>query len=352
MRNREEAPASSPGRRWSNRSARESMPLRTPRSAPSILHCTQCGRPDTDGFCVDHDLGRPDARQVQQAPRVRAERRSEGAGRRGRTIASALMLAVVLLSSAAMWFFAVASLDDQRTRFNHQGDLIRALTGQVGHLEEALSDSTARGRAAEVALTRVDRRLGSLEADVASQPDPDGVAAEALRSVFTIQTDGSQGSGFAVSSDGSTTLIITNYHVIESTWAIGSRDVQVTRHGKPMAGTIVAVDAYVDLAAIRVQRSFPELTLSPDQPAVGDFVLVVGSPYGLEGTVVSGIVSAFRDSYLQLSAPVNLGNSGGPVLDGQGRVIGVIVAKSAPAESEGLSFAIPAEVACLTVIEC
>jgi serine protease Do len=84
--------------------------------------------------------------------------------------------------------------------------------------------------------------------------------------------------------------------------------------------------------------------------------LVMGSPLGLEGSVVSGVVSSYRveegEEYLQLSAPINPGNSGGPVTDVDGTVLGVIVAKYAGFAIEGLAFAVPTDVLCATFDVC
>ena len=86
-------------------------------------------------------------------------------------------------------------------------------------------------------------------------------------------------------------------------------------------------------------------------PDVGTAVLVFGSPEGLEGTVTTGIVSAIRDGFIQFSAPVSPGNSGGPVVDYLGHVIGMTESKIVDQGAEGLSFAIPSSRVC-TIVAC
>ncbi|MDZ5449983.1 Do family serine endopeptidase [Labrys sp. ZIDIC5] len=157
------------------------------------------------------------------------------------------------------------------------------------------------------------------------------------------------GSGFFISADG---YVVTNNHVVDHAKEV---DV-VTDGGKTYTAKVIGVDPKTDLALLKVQDDagkfpFVELELQ-NEPRVGDWVLAVGNPYGLGGTVTAGIVSARgRDlnnstynDFLQIDAPVNRGNSGGPTFDLSGRVIGVNTAIYSPSGgSIGIGFAIPAE---------
>jgi serine protease Do len=157
------------------------------------------------------------------------------------------------------------------------------------------------------------------------------------------------GSGFFISDDG---YVVTNNHVVDHAKEV---DV-VTDGGKTYTAKVIGVDPKTDLALLKVtdnDNKFPfvELELKND-PRVGDWVLAVGNPYGLGGTVTAGIVSARgRDinnstynDFLQIDAPVNRGNSGGPTFDLSGRVIGVNTAIYSPSGgSIGIGFAIPAD---------
>lgn len=157
------------------------------------------------------------------------------------------------------------------------------------------------------------------------------------------------GSGFFISADG---YVVTNNHVVDHAKEV---DV-VTDGGKTYTAKVIGVDPKTDLALLKVQDDavkFPFVELEmQNEPRVGDWVLAVGNPYGLGGTVTAGIVSARgRDlnnstynDFLQIDAPVNRGNSGGPTFDLSGRVIGVNTAIYSPSGgSIGIGFAIPAE---------
>jgi serine protease Do len=155
-----------------------------------------------------------------------------------------------------------------------------------------------------------------------------------------------QGSGFFISKDG---YAVTNNHVVQN-----ADKVQVTADdGKTYTAKVIGADSRTDLALIKVEGdNFPFVKLTDSPPRVGDWVLAVGNPFGLGGTVTAGIVSARGrdigagpyDDFIQIDAPVNKGNSGGPTFDVDGNVIGVNTAIFSPSGgSVGIAFAIPAE---------
>ncbi len=156
-----------------------------------------------------------------------------------------------------------------------------------------------------------------------------------------------QGSGFFILADG---YAVTSNHVIE-----GADVVDVTTdNGKMYAAKVVGADERTDIALIKVdgRSDFPTVKFSDKTPRVGDWVLAVGNPFGLGGTVTAGIVSARGrdigagpyDDFIQIDAPVNEGNSGGPTFNVEGEVIGVNTAIVSPSGgSVGIAFAIPAE---------
>ncbi len=155
-----------------------------------------------------------------------------------------------------------------------------------------------------------------------------------------------QGSGFFISSDG---YIVTNHHVVE-----GAIKVEVVRdNGDILDARIVGTDPGMDLALLKVDGggSFPAVALGHAEAKVGDWVIALGNPFGLEGTVTAGIVSALGrdigmgayDNFIQIDASVNRGNSGGPTFNQAGEVIGVNTAIFSPTGgSVGIAFAIPA----------
>jgi serine protease Do len=155
-----------------------------------------------------------------------------------------------------------------------------------------------------------------------------------------------QGSGFFISADG---YAVTNNHVVDK-----ADTVEVTTdEGKTYTAKVIGTDPRTDLALIKVEgrNDFPSVKLAEGAPRIGDWVLAVGNPFGLGGTVTAGIVSARGrdigagpyDDFIQIDAPVNKGNSGGPTFDVDGNVIGVNTAIFSPSGgSVGIAFAIPA----------
>jgi serine protease Do len=155
-----------------------------------------------------------------------------------------------------------------------------------------------------------------------------------------------QGSGFFISADG---FAVTNNHVVD-----GADQVEVaTDDGKTYSAKVIGSDPRTDLALIKVDEggNFPFAKLSDASPRIGDWVLAIGNPFGLGGTVTAGIVSARGrdiqsgpyDDFIQIDAPVNKGNSGGPAFDVSGEVVGVNTAIFSPSGgSVGIAFSIPA----------
>ena len=173
------------------------------------------------------------------------------------------------------------------------------------------------------------------------QNGPEGMPRGRGRNVIT-----GQGSGFFISADG---YAVTNNHVVEK-----AESVQITTDdGKIHKAKVIGTDPRTDLALIKVEDGpFPYVKLSGKAPRIGDWVLAVGNPFGLGGTVTAGIVSArgrdigasAYDDFIQIDAPVNKGNSGGPTFDTEGNVIGVNTAIFSPSGgSVGIAFAIPAD---------
>jgi serine protease Do len=175
---------------------------------------------------------------------------------------------------------------------------------------------------------------------------PEGLNPEQPRSTPRERLVTGQGSGFFVSADG---YAVTNNHVVDK-----SETVEVTADdGKTYTAKVIGTDPRTDVALIKVEgrSDFPHVQLAEKAPRIGDWVLAVGNPFGLGGTVTAGIVSARGrdigagpyDDFIQIDATVNKGNSGGPTFDVDGNVIGVNTAIFSPSGgSVGIAFAIPA----------
>ncbi|MBR1179386.1 Do family serine endopeptidase [Bradyrhizobium sp. KB893862 SZCCT0404] len=164
-----------------------------------------------------------------------------------------------------------------------------------------------------------------------------------------------EGSGFFISPDG---YAVTNNHVVDH-----AESVQVTMDdGTTYTAKVVGTDPKTDLALIKVdgKKDFPFVKFAEQKPRIGDWVVAVGNPFGLGGTVTAGIVSASGrdigngpyDDFIQIDAPINKGNSGGPAFDMNGNVIGVNTAIFSPSGgSVGIGFDIPATTAKLVVAQ-
>lgn len=163
----------------------------------------------------------------------------------------------------------------------------------------------------------------------------------------------SLGSGFFVSEDG---YVVTNNHVIDN----GTDFTIITDDGSQFTAKLVGKDDKTDVAVLKVDanRPFTYVKFTDDPPRVGDWVVAVGNPFGLGGTVTAGIVSARGrqigsgpyDDYLQIDAPVNRGNSGGPTFNIRGEVVGINTAIYSPSGgSVGIAFDIPASTAAKVV---
>lgn len=158
----------------------------------------------------------------------------------------------------------------------------------------------------------------------------------------------SLGSGFVIDKEG---FIITNNHVVE-----GAEEIKVKfSDGREFKAKVIGRDKKTDLALIKISSIFkdmPTLTLGdPEKMRVGDWVLAVGNPFGLEHTVTQGIISATGrvigagpyDNFIQTDAPINPGNSGGPLVNVRGEVIGINTA--IVSSGQGIGFAIPSSMA-------
>jgi S1-C subfamily serine protease len=174
----------------------------------------------------------------------------------------------------------------------------------------------------------------------ASQSDFSDVIEKTIRGVVSVGTDKSVGTGFIVNEDG---YIITNNHVIAEAQVI-----QVMTFDKNiLPATLIGSDIMRDIAVLKVEGKYPALELEQNT-ALGNKVIAIGNPLGLSFTVTEGIISAMDRvgpnglaEYLQTDVSLNHGNSGGPLIDTQGKVVGVNNFKLG--EAENIGFALRAE---------
>jgi S1-C subfamily serine protease len=173
--------------------------------------------------------------------------------------------------------------------------------------------------------------------------------------MYKIKCDNSTGSGFgfnltmgeSAKAKGYKGAILTNYHVVSD--CVGE-NVEVTQNGRNLGGNVWAADFDNDLALILTIGEVVGLTPAPNKPEQGDFVVAFGAPYGLEGSVSSGIVSNIDADTVITDAAIDPGNSGGPLVDINGNFVGMNTWNWE--ESQGSSHAIKPGVMCRKILIC
>jgi S1-C subfamily serine protease len=224
--------------------------------------------------------------------------------------------------------------------------------GHIQNLQTNLAKSNQRITALGAQNATLSKRLQITAKKVSTNGA--GIAPLAntlLKSIFTITTSTEQGTAWAAWTRGGDTYLITANHVVLDAPLDASR-VSVRQKNRIWTGTVIRYDDVNDIALVRVAGEIaPSLWQRPDlslSPLVGDQLLLLGSPYGLEGTVTTGIVSRITYDAIQTDAAANPGNSGGPAVDRQGHVVGVLLAGGA----ENLNFTVPIQRACVTLRAC
>ncbi len=256
---------------------------------------------------------------------------------RARTVGPAGVVVVVLLLAC----LGVSSLaySATRARSSEVGDL----RAEVATLSERLQRLDGRSSTIVGRLDTTEERLRQKDAGIAP------LAARVLRSVFTVQTRSGLGAGFAAWVEDERLYVVTADHVVADA---GGR-VTLERKEGAWSAEVVGRDPANDLALLRVSgRPVGAAPLwqraAATRPRPGGELLLIGSPYGLGGTVTTGVVSRVSPTLIQTDAAANPGNSGGPAVDRQGRVVGVLVAGG----GENLNFAVPIQRVCISLRNC
>jgi putative serine protease PepD len=261
-----------------------------------------------------------------------------GPARRGRSGALALLLVMAL------------------------GGVVGWQTYQIDRLGDRLVDADRSLGAALVAdRTRVgglEGRATALERTAGKAFNAEAISAAVLPSVFRVRAGKFTGTAFAVGAKAGTdkTNLLTNYHVVASVWEADASKVSLERGGVEVSARIVKVDKDRDLAQLVVAKKITGLVANTAAVKSGQQIMVVGAPLGLEDTVTTGVVSAFRkdkaagNTMIQFDAPINPGNSGGPVINSSKQVVGLATAKAR--DAEGIGLAIPVKTACDTFDVC
>ena len=271
---------------------------------------------------------------------------------------------VVLLASAAGLGMAMLFAGPGYTSINLPSWTSVAHAAEAGPSNAGFGDLVAKVKPAVISV-RVKIDDDGQNMPVMQQDDQQGTPFDQFSRQFGFRGQNQmphrhrmitgEGSGFFISPDG---YAVTNNHVVDH-----AKSVEVTTDdGTIYTAKVIGTDKKTDLALIKVdgKKDFSFVKFADTSPRIGDWVVAVGNPFGLGGTVTAGIVSASGrdigagpyDDYVQIDAPINKGNSGGPAFDMNGNVIGVNTAIYSPSGgSVGIGFDIPASTAKLVVAQ-
>lgn len=228
---------------------------------------------------------------------------------------------------------SIAAIESTKQDLNDKIDINRVeLQAEISMLENEVNSVSSQQSDIKAELSEVKATTSS---------DFSGVFEDSIGGVVSVLTDVSQGTGFIVSEDG---YLITNYHVMEDASAAAIK----TSDGESHAVVMIGFNEELDVALLKIEGNFDALDLGDSGDVkIGEKVIAIGNPLGLEFTLTEGVVSAKEREginglpyYIQIDAALNPGNSGGPLLDTSGDVIGINNFKVSGAESVGFALEI------------
>ena len=279
-------------------------------------------------------------------------RRATRAGRRrrmGRSLVVLGVLGLLVATGTEGWLIARLRDESRALRETSAGlatDL-RRTEEELGRAQRGIMGHSAR-------LGSLGEQIGDVRRELPT--DLPGLLEEVQDAIVTVEAGPYQGTGFAIYGDvlgRATTAILTNEHVVREATAPGGPKVFVRQGDRRFRATLRGWDVDRDLALLLVDRWLPRLQWASDRghrAAVGEAVIAIGSPYGIEQTVTTGVISTFHRGFIQTDAAVNPGNSGGPLLNRFGEVVGVVSYRLS--EAQNINFAVPVEDACKVVLDC
>jgi hypothetical protein len=227
------------------------------------------------------------------------------------------------------------------------------ISSQLDQADQQLSELTQGQAYGGERLDVLEDRAAELEQQAGEAFNSEEIAAAVVPSVFMVVAGDFTGTAFAVGpeTDQGGTNLFTNYHVIQSIWEQGGREVTLERTNQRYPAEIVEVDPEVDVAWLQTETEFRGLQTSTEEVRSGQPIIAVGAPLGLTDVVTTGVVSSPSQDlpdgtgpWIQFDAAVNPGNSGGPVINSEQQVVGIATRKGNDAEA--LGFAVPIDVAC------
>ena len=226
----------------------------------------------------------------------------------------------------------------QEINYNSLDEKIKDNQNKISELSENLILTKQN---LEVSLEENQKQLNSLKASASS--DFSGIIESSIKSVVTIRTNVAQGTGFIITDDG---YIVTNAHVLADSNGYLAQNIRaITSEAQTISAAFIGFDDNFDVALLKVSGNFDSIKLgNSDNVQIGEKVIAIGNPLGLQFSVSEGIISAINregsngeKAYLQTDAALNPGNSGGPLINKQGEVIGINNFKVSGGESLGFA---------------
>jgi len=247
-----------------------------------------------------------------------------------------LVIILIISQGISVYFIFKISATDT-TRINNlenktQTDLStinKDLQSKINTLTESINSLAS----SQISLQQ---QIGKIKATTSS--DFSSIIEDSIKGVVTLKTDVAQGTGFIITNDG---YIVTNAHVLNEAHYANA----YTYDNKKYSADLIGYDLNMDIALLKIQGSFSTLSLGDsDEVRIGEKVIAIGNPLGLSFTATEGIISA-RDRtfdnkpyYFQTDVSLNPGNSGGPLINTAGEVIGINNFKIS--QAEGIGFAL------------
>ena len=245
-----------------------------------------------------------------------------------------LVVLFIITSSIFMYLIYVK----EELNYNNLDKKLAGISADTQSKINELTDSVSKTNdALNKTASSFSTQLNAIKASTSS--DFSGVIEGAVKGVVTIKTDVSQGTGFIITDDG---YIVTNYHVVQG----AKSAIVITSDNKNhQEVTLEGYDSNLDIALLKIPGNFQSLSLdNSDNVQVGQKVIAIGNPLGLQFSVSEGIVSAINregsngiKGYIQTDAALNPGNSGGPLINTQGKVIGINNFKIGTGENLGFA---------------
>lgn len=248
----------------------------------------------------------------------------------------AILVIILVISQGATIYLILAKANQAVTRANQLKSDIDTLNKETSSKINSLTESI---NSLSTSQSDIKSQISQIKATASS--DFSGIIEESIKAVVTIKTNVAQGTGFLITNDG---YLLTNSHVLS-----GARYANIyTYENNAYSSSLIGYDLDLDIALLKIEGNFEKLELGDsDSVKIGEKVIAIGNPLGLSFSTSEGIISA-RDRigsnnlpyYFQTDASLNPGNSGGPLINKEGKVIGINNFKIISGESLGFALEI------------